>query len=197
MNTTTATPRKRWSKKKKALVLGGVPLGMIATTAAAAAIFAALAGIQGTGTNGDFTAKWSLGQATTVMDTSALTVKPQGDATISGGTLQLPANLVMYPGESFTIEAAVTSGGASQAGYVSGVAMPGLPAGYTASVVSGCGAKITNSLQYVKVEVKAPAAQTAGAQWSLAGDSGVRVTPLASTSSPAPSGVTCAAYVAP
>lgn len=191
---TNNTAKRKWSTRKKWLLLGGVPLSLVALPAAALAAYFALAGISGSGTNGDFTAKWAAMAPS--LDTSALTVKPAGDATVNSGRLDLPA-LTIYPTESFTIEAAVVAGGANQAGYVAGVSMPGLPAGTTAEVVSGCGAKVTTSMTYVKVKVTAPASLVAGASWSLGADSGVKVTPLASSSATAPTGVTCAPYVAP
>jgi hypothetical protein len=192
--TQTTARRRRWSKRKLWLVGAGVPLATAGTVAAAAAIFAAIAGVQGTGQTGDFTAKWAA--MTPVLDTTALTVQPQGAASISGGQLVLPA-LTMYPGESFTVEGPIVSGAASQAGYVSGATLPGLPSGYSVEVVSGCGAKVTPSMQQVKLKVTAPAAQTPGASWTLAADAGVRVTPLASATSNAPGGVTCPVWLAP
>ncbi|KJL31901.1 hypothetical protein [Microbacterium azadirachtae] len=187
--------KKTWSVKKRWAILGGVPVGLVALPAAALAAYFALAGISGSGTNGEFTAKWATGFAPT-MDTSALTVQPAGTAAVNSGRLDLPA-LTIYPNETFTVEAPIVSGAASQAGYVAGVAMPGLPKGATAELVSGCGVKVTNSMQYVKVKVTAPAALVAGGQWSLAADSGVKVTPLASSTSSAPAGVTCPVFTAP
>lgn len=182
-------------KGRKRRLLVGLPVGLVALPAAALAAYFALAGIGGTGTNGDFTAKWATGFAPT-MDTSGMTVQPSGAAAVNSGRLDLPA-LTIYPTETFTVEAPIVSGAASQAGYVSGIAMPGLPKGATAELVSGCGVKVTNAMQYVKVKVTAPASLVAGAQWSLAADSGVKVTPLASSTSSVPAGVTCAPYVAP
>lgn len=184
--------KKKWSVKKRWAILGGVPLAMVATTAAAAAVFAALAGVQGTGKTGDFTVAFEASAPT--LDTSAMTIQPTGSASISGGKLVLP-DVQMFPGESFTVTAQVKTG-SNMFGYVSGVQLPGLPAGYKAELMSGCGQTV-NYAKSVAIKVTAPATQTPGVSWALAADSGVRVTPLANSAAVAPAGTTCAPYVAP
>lgn len=185
-----AEQKSAWSGKKKWLVFGGAPVALVATTGAAAAIFFALAGVSGTGTNGDFSAKFSSGQPS-VMDTSTLVVKPMGDATVASNKLVIP-DMTMYPTESFTVQSPIVTGSASQTGYVSGVQLPGLPAGYTATLIDGCAARVSPSMTYVTIKIEAPAVQTAGATWALSADAGVKVTPGAT-----PAGFTCDPYVAP
>lgn len=185
--------KKPWSRKKRWAVAVGVPLALTGTVAASAAIFYAMAGVQGNGRNGDFVATWAMTEP--ALDTSSLTVQPAGVASIAGGKLVLP-ELTMYPTETFEVDAAIVSGGPSQAGYITGVALPGLPAGYTATIVDGCGAKVNGSLTHVTIEVAAPATQVAGASWALTAEAGVQVRPLGSTSAAVPAGVTCAPWTA-
>lgn len=183
--------RKPWSRKKKALLLAGVPLAMIATTAAAAAIVAALAGITGGGTTGTYTAQFS-GSTSPQYENTALTVTPSA-AQVQGGKLKLPTDLVMFPGESLTIRATITDAGSSAPGYVSGITLPGMPSGYTAELVSGCGGSFPlYDLQEVKIKVTAAATQTPGVAWTLAPEAGVQV-----SVGTAPVGLTCSPYVAP
>lgn len=192
MTTEPTTPRKAWSKRKKLALLGGLPLGLVALPAAAAVLYFALAGIQGGGENAKtFTAAFDGDQAPTV-DASGLTFKPANDVRIEQGDLILPTGLKLFPNEAFTISAKVATG---EPGYVSGVELPGLPSGYRAELVSGCGAT-TQLYGNVQIKVTAPATQTPGAAWSLLPDAGVKVTPLASAQASAPAGVVCAPYVA-
>lgn len=182
-------PRKPWSKRKKGLVLGaGIPLAMVSSVAAAAAIFAALAGISGSGTSGDFTAKF-VGPVS--LNTSSMIVQPSGGAAVTNDRLVLPA-VQMFPGESFTVEAQVQSGASSQKGYISSIELPGLGSGYTATLVNGCGQNVEYA-KSVTIKIQAPAVQTAGASWTLSPEAGIRVTP----GEAAPAGLTCAPYVAP
>ncbi|OII14215.1 hypothetical protein BIU97_01830 [Curtobacterium sp. MCBA15_009] len=184
------SPKKRWSGKKKLLVLGGVPFAGLGTIAAAAAVYFALAGVTGTGTNGDFSAKFQNMYPPT-LDTSGLTVQPSGSASVDGsGKLALPA-LTVYPGESYTIQGDVVSSGST--GYISGVQLPGLPKNTTVTVVSGCGATVSpTSAAQVKLQITAPTTQTAGASWTLASDAGVKASPGTK-----PAGLTCTPWVAP
>lgn len=188
-------PRKRWSKKKKALVLGaGIPLAMVATTAAAAAVFAALAGVQGGGSTATFNAEWV---APVQVDTTGVTFKPGNDAKIQAGKLVLPTNLQFFAGESVSIEASVRTE-VGKAGYISGLKLDGLGAGYTAQLLTGCGAKATNEAPtYVRIKITAPESLPAAGTWALASTAGVEVTPLSSASSAAPTGVVCAPFTVP
>lgn len=189
MNNTTT--KKSWSTKKKYLVLGGIPLAAVATTAAAAAIIAALAGITGGGQTGNYTAQFKNGTGVAA-DYSGLAVRAS-NPTIVGGKLQLPPDLVMFPGESFTMRASLTDEGSSAPGYVSGVVMPGMPAGYTAELTQGCGDNFAMYDQAeVTIKVTAAAEQTPGKSWTLASDAGVQV-----SLGDKPTTVTCAVYTAP
>lgn len=190
-----AMPRKRWSRKRKALLLGGVPLAMVATTAAAAAIFGALAGIQGGGSTADFKAQWD---SAVQVDSSGMTFTPSNDLKVTSGKLILPTTMQFFGGESVGVEAAVKVD-TGKAGYVSGIEMPGLPAGWTAELVNGCGAKVTGIAPptLVKFKITAPATLAEGASWTLSAGAGVLVSPLKDAGAAAPSGVTCAAYVTP
>lgn len=187
-NTTTpAAPRKPWTGKKKWAVLGGIPLALVALPAAAAAIIAALAGITGGGSTGTYTAKWA--STTPVADYSTLVVKPQSP-TIVSGKLKLPTDLVMFPSESFTIRASVTDAGSSAPGYISGIVMPGMPAGYTAELTSGCGGNFPlYDTQEVTIKITAAAAQTPGQAWTLSPEAGVQV-----SVGDKPAGLTCEVY---
>ena len=185
-------PRRKWSKKKKALLLAGIPLATVATTAAAAAIVAALAGITGGGATGTYTAKFA-SSPSPVLDSSSLVVKPSSPS-IAAGKLKLPTDLVLFPNESFTVRASVTDAGSSAPGYISGIQMPGLPSGYKAELVSGCGgAFMLYDSEEVTVKVTAPATQTPGQTWTLGSDAGVQV----SVGDKPAGGVTCPVYTAP
>lgn len=191
MNTDTTAPRKPWSKKKRYAVLGGVPLAIVGTTAAAAAIIAALAGVTGGGSTGTFNAQWK--QQGMVTDTSSLVSSPDMGATVTAGKLKLPTGLVMFPGESFTIKASVTDEGSTADGYVSGIVMPGMPSGYTAELVTGCGGDFPlYDLQEVTIKITAAAEQVAGKAWTLTPEAGVQV-----SVGDAPADLVCAPYVAP
>ncbi len=190
-----AAPRKPWSKKKRYAVLGGIPLAMIATTAAAAAIFGAIAGIQGGGSTAEFKAQWD---SAVGVDSSAMTFTPSNDLKVTSGKLQLPTTMQFFGGESVGIEAAVKVD-LGKAGYVSGIEMPGLPAGWTAELVTGCAAKVTGIQPptLVKLKITAPATLADGASWTLGAGAGVVVSPLKDANAAAPQGVVCAPYVAP
>lgn len=184
--------KKKWSVKKRWGVLAGLPLAAVATTAAAAAVFAALAGVQGSGTTSTFNAEWT---SPVNVDSSGATFKPSNDAKVTSGKLQLPSNLSFFAGESITIEASVKPTEAAKSGYVSGLDLDGLGTGYTAQLMTGCGAKVTGDQPaYVKIKITAPDTLEQGASWTLSGDAGVQVTPLGSYSAAAPTGVVCAPY---
>lgn len=180
--------RKPWSKRKKLGILGGIPLALVALPAAAAVLFAALAGIQGSGSSAEFTAKF-VGSAT--MDTSGMVVQPSGGASIANDKLVLPA-VKMFPGESFTVEAQVQSGASDQKGYISSIELPGLGSGYTATLVNGCGQNVEYA-KSVTIRIQAPAASGSGSSWTLSPEAGIRVTP----GDAAPAGLSCAVYTAP
>ncbi|MFS6529143.1 hypothetical protein V8Z69_18350 [Microbacterium aurugineum] len=183
------TTRKPWSRGKKWGVLAGVPLALIALPAAAAVIIAALAGITGGGSTGSYTAKFKGSVAT---DTSNLVVKPS-NVTVVNGKLKLPADLVMFPGESFTITATVNDEGSTAPGWVSGITMPGMPSNYTAELVSGCGGNFPlYDSQEVRIKVTAAETQTPGQSWTLAPEAGVQV-----SVGEVPAGATCEVYTAP
>lgn len=192
MNTDTAAPRKPWSKKKRYAVLGGVPLAIVGTTAAAAAIIAALAGVTGGGSTGTFNAEFKSGMSVAA-DYSGLVAKP-GNATIVNKKLQLPNDLVLFPGESFTLRATITNEGSSAPGYVSGVALPGMPSGYTAELVTGCGGifKLDDILEEVTIKISAAATQASGKAWTLTPEAGVQV-----SVGTKPADLVCPVYTAP
>jgi hypothetical protein len=185
------TPKKPWSRKKKLWLLGGLPLAMVGTTAAAAAIVAALAGITGGGSTGTYTAQFKTSPSP-VADYSSLVVTPS-PVSVSGGKLKLPTDLVMFSNESFTVRATITDAGSTAPGYVSGVVMPGMPSGYTAELVSGCGGDFPlYDSQEVTIKVTAAETQTAGQAWTLSPEAGVQV-----SVGDKPASLTCEAYTAP
>lgn len=186
-----STIKKSWSKKKRWGILAGLPLAAVATTAAAAAVFSALAGVQGSGATATFSAQWA---APVQVDSSGMTFKPGTDAKVTSGKLQLPSNLQFFAGESISIEASVVAE-AGKSGYVSGLQLDGLGTGYTAQLMSGCGVKVTaDAPQYVRIKITAPDTLPASGTWTLAPTAGVQVTPLGSYSATAPTGVVCAPY---
>lgn len=181
------TARKKPWYRKRWIALGVAPVVALATTAgAAAAIYFALAGVTGAGTNASFTAKFA---ATPVSsDTAGLINQPSSGAKVTNGKLVLPAGLELYPGESFTVEAAVDAGG--KKGYVSGMEFPGLPVGSTVELISGCGGSTAPNPAIVRLKFTMPATLAPGATWTLGSTAGVQVTPSTTT----PAGVTCAPY---
>lgn len=192
MNNTTT--KKPWSTKKKLGLLGGIPLAAVATTAAAAAIIAGLASVQGGGSTASFRAEFA---DAIQVDSSAMTFKPSNDLRVEGGALKLPTTMQFFGGESVAVEASVKTE-LGRAGYLSGISFPGLPSGWRAEVVSGCGQKVTGVMPtIVKLKITAAPTLEQGASWTLAPDAGVMVTPLSSASATAPAGVTCAPYLVP
>ena len=178
-----------WTGRKKFLVLAGAPVLALATTAGAMALYFALAGINGGGSTGTFSAEFM--GTTPVMDTSALTVKPSTQATVVGSELQLPTDLRLFPGESFSVTADLKTTSKSGDGYVSGINMAGMPAGYSAELLNGCGAQARNGIP-VQIKITAGPSQADGVSWTLSESAGVMVTPGA----PTPAGLVCAPYIA-
>lgn len=154
-NTTTRSPRRR-----RLLVLLGLPLALIATAAAAAFLFGR-AGVDGGGSSSNFDLAWveEYGTDTKVLEDST-TVSGAEDPTVDedAGTLSLPSGLDFFPGDVYAFSGRVMSDGAP--GEVVGLDFGGLPAGYEAEIVRGCGEAVveidgdTNDRVRVDVEIR-------------------------------------------
>lgn len=181
MNTNT-NARRRFTIRRVALSLGTFAL-VIGITAWAAYLFDA--GIRGGGSTTTVDAVWKAG----AIGTSASGVSDQVPSSTDGGkSLALPDGLEFYPGDHYEFSAPLGTTG--QASYVTGLAMPGLPAGYKAELRSGCGATASGS-DSVNVTVRITATPDATGAWSLRPSAGVTLTPTDSGEKP----TTCAAYV--
>jgi hypothetical protein len=168
------------------LVLGVMMLA--AGVTAAAAFFFATAKVAGGGRTGTFALAWEPTGST--LDTTATTIKSTTAPTISSGTATLPSGLVFFPSDKYVWSGYVKSTGSD--GYVSGVSMPSLPAGYTARLVSGCGATVGSSaLAQVKVEIALSSTATPdGRAWTLDPTAGVQAIPASQGAAP----TTCPTY---
>src|SRR5690606_6822786 len=59
-----------------------------------------------------------------------------------------------YPGSSVVLHVRAKLEAGGEEGRVTGVSLPGLPAGWTAEVASGCGSLIRESSSYTEVDVR-------------------------------------------
>lgn len=185
----TARPSlvKRLMQTRKGRVLLVLSALMLAGTVAAAAAFFALAKVQGSGQSGTFSLAWQTGGA----KDSATTISTAGAPTVTGGVLSLPSSgLTFFPGDKYVWTGYVKSTGTD--GFISGVTMPGLPAGYTATLLSGCGAAVsTSTTTQVKIQIElSDAATPDGKAWTLGSAAGVQAAPASQGAAPS----TCPAY---
>lgn len=179
MTIDTTTPRR---SRRRLLLLVGLPILALAT--AAYAIFVGLADVDGGGETGSFEVSWVDGSGQ-----GAAAGEPE--PTVTGGVLTLPSE-TFYPGDSLVVGGDIAlPADASEAGYVSGISFPGLPAPYVAKVRDAkCGATVpVGGSASVFFEIALPEGSAAdGATWTLDG-AAIEVTP-----GTAPADVTCAPY---
>jgi hypothetical protein len=184
--TTTAAPRKRHLTKKGVII--GVAI-VVALATAAAAVYFATARITGGGSTKTLTASWSGTPTSTANTTTEIKTAPS----ITSGNLGLPNNLAFWPGEVYEFRANVGTVGSM--GYVSGLHLPDLGAGYEARIVAGCGTIVGEGTNAFPVTVQIKALDNASGSWTLTTNSGVQVTPTSSgTLGGTKSGVTCPVY---
>jgi hypothetical protein len=183
---------------RKRRILATVAFLMVLGSAAAWAVYLALAGITGGGKAGQFTLNWatsgfSLSPSSTASKTAPTVTGGMVDGLYVGAKASLPSDLVFFPSDhyEFSGKVGVTADGAP--GWVTGVTMPGLPAGYTATLVNGCGAAVTPGGLPATVTVRIQANETLAADgkaFTLSG-AGVQAMPQSQGAKP----TSCPAYV--
>lgn len=180
--TNTTDSRRRF---RRPATIVGTGLALVLVGGIAWAIFLGLAKVDGGGQTGSFEVSW-------VDGTGQGAEAGAPSATVSGGVLTIP-DTVFYPGDSLIVGGEIAlPADASEAGYVSGVSFPGLPAPYEAKVrAAKCGTAVpVGGSASVFFEISLPEGASAdGASWALDG-AAVEVTP-----GTAPADVTCSPYV--
>ena len=184
---------KRLMQSRKGRILLTLGVLMFAGALVAFAAYLSTASMKGGGSSGTFAVKWT--GTTAPVDLATSTVKNVSYANIAAGELNLPTGIVMYPGDTITFSGQVQGNAGSAPGYITGVSLPGIPAGYQASLIAGCGVAVTESAAApVKVQIKMlDTASPDGKAWSLAAGAGVQASPQNQITAP----TSCPAYTAP
>jgi hypothetical protein len=182
MTITIPTPKTR---RGRALTIATVFVLVFAT--AAAAIFIARARVDGSLRSGSFVPEW-----TTASLSGQGTTTSGGSAQVTSGVLSIDTG-TMFPGDTFTVggDVRVKPAGNAASGKVVGFSLAGLPTGWKAELLTGCGATV-NTLTGASVSFRITMLDTAiadGATVTIQPQSGVEMQPAAQ----APATPTCPA----
>ncbi|NNM44521.1 hypothetical protein [Knoellia koreensis] len=203
MSTTPATTRSarhtarrsplavlRPTTRRARLVTGALSFLLVASMGAALAAFFGHANIRGNGSTGKFVGMWTTqGLA---LNSTATTTTTKTAPTVTSGVLSLPSGLEFFPGESYAWDGSVSATG-TRPGYVSGLSLPGLPEGYTATLTKGCKTFMeAGRIAYVGVKITRDDGTDAdGVAWTLAEGASVLLSPLPASATATPTSATC------
>lgn len=180
--------REPWSRRKRIAVVTLIVLGLLAMAGVAWALFLAHAPVKGSVNSKAFQPVFAAPASGTATDMTCTT------SVDASGALVLTIDNA-YPGGKCDVAAKAHIGATSgEPGVVTGIDLPGLPAGWTAAVnASTCGLTLPNDGTdwdvYFTVTMTTSAAAGSGGTFSP-GTAGLQVVPK----SQAPTTVTCSTY---